>query len=176
MAKLTPLTIPFSERIVLPLSPTTDSLAASSYGDARARGRLALSLVEAGYLHARGTLIITDARGTALTEEGFERRATKIDKQFWLRFAVYSDLRTRGYIVKTALKYGADFRVYERGVKPGQDHSKWIVTPVHERGTFGWHEFVAKNRVAHATRKRLLLAIVDDEEDVLYYEAAWKRP
>ena len=47
----------------------------------------------------------------------------------------FKDLRKKGYIVKTALKFGADFRVYEKGVKPGEDHAKWVVFPVHERNT-----------------------------------------
>ena len=39
-----------------------------------------------------------------------------------------------------------------------------------------YFEFAAKNRVAHSTRKRLLLAIVDAEGQVTHYEVAWKRP
>ena len=85
-------------------------------------------------------------------------------------------MRNRGYIIKTALKFGADFRVYDRGVKPGEDHAKWIVYPVHESSTLTWYEFSAKNRVAHSTRKKLLVGCVDEESDVTYWEIAWKRP
>ena len=89
---------------------------------------------------------------------------------------MFRDLREKGYVVKTALKFGADFRVYEKGIKPGQDHAKWVVYPVHESEHLTWHEFAAKNRVAHSTKKRLLIGIVDDEEDITYYEIGWKRP
>ncbi len=85
-------------------------------------------------------------------------------------------MRNRGYIVKTALKFGADFRVYDRGVKPGEDHAKWVVYPVNEGSTLTWHDFSAKNRVAHSTKKRLLMGIVDAENDVTYYEIRWMRP
>jgi tRNA-intron endonuclease len=61
-------------------------------------------------------------------------------------------------------------------VKPGEDHAKWVVFPVHETATMTWYEFSAKNRVAHSTKKRLLLGIVDDEQDVTYYEVRWLRP
>ena len=77
---------------------------------------------------------------------------------------------------KGGLKFGADFRVYERGVKPGEDHAKWVVFPVKESSTLTWHEFSAKNRVAHSTKKRLLIGCVDDEGDVTYWEARWVRP
>jgi len=48
--------------------------------------------------------------------------------------------------------------------------------PVAESGIMTWYEFSAKNRVAHSTRKRLLIAIVDEEGDVTYYEIKWTRP
>ncbi|MBI1969933.1 tRNA-intron lyase, partial [Candidatus Woesearchaeota archaeon] len=60
--------------------------------------------------------------------------------------------------------------------KPGEDHARWVVFPVHEGSTFSWHEFAAKNRVAHSTKKRLLIAVVDDEGDCSYWEVRWMRP
>ena len=89
---------------------------------------------------------------------------------------MFKDIRNRGYIVKTALKFGAEFRVYDRGVKPGEDHARWIVYPVKESSTLTWHDFSAKNRVAHSTKKRLMICIVDEENDVTYYEVKWLRP
>ena len=100
----------------------------------------------------------------------------KKDKKIAIKYAAYADLRKRGYIVKTALKFGAEFRVYEKGVKPGEDHARWILYTVHENETLNWHDFAAKNRVAHAAKKHLLIAIVDEENDVSYYEISWTRP
>ena len=85
-------------------------------------------------------------------------------------------MRNRGYIVKTALKFGADFRVYDKGKKPGKTHAKWVVFVDHESKKINWNEFSAKNRVAHSTKKKLLLAIVDEESSVSYYEVSWIRP
>ena len=108
--------------------------------------------------------------------DDFVSRAEKVEKNFWIKYCVFRDLRNRGYIVKTALKFGADFRVYDRGIKPGDDHAKWIVYPVKESTSFTWYDFAAKNRVAHSTRKKLLLAVVDDEGDVSYWESGWVKP
>jgi len=135
-----------------------------------------LSLPEAMYLLERDRIEILDSKNKPISKENFEKKASRVQKNFATRYSVFKDLRDRGYIVKTALKFGADFRVYDRGIKPGQDHAKWVVFPVHETSSFTWHEFSAKNRVAHSTKKRLLLGIVDDELDVTYYEIAWKRP
>ena len=114
--------------------------------------------------------------GRLISFESYLRRARKVEPNFWVRYCVFKDMRNRGYIIKTALKFGADFRVYDRGVKPGEDHARWIVYPVNEGSTLTWHEFSAKNRVAHSTKKRLLMGIVDAEGDVTYYEIKWMRP
>ena len=97
----------------------------------------------------------------------------RLDKRIQIKYPVFKNLREKGYIVKTALKFGADFRVYDKGKKPGKTHAKWIVFCDHESKRLSWSDFSAKNRVAHSTRKKLLLAIVDEESDVSYYEVSW---
>ncbi len=156
----------------------------SRFGNLAESGKVELSLLEALYLMEKGRLEVqSDTRKVrkadekdALSFETYVKRARKVEPNFWIRYCVFKDMRNRGYIIKTALKFGADFRVYDRGVKPGEDHARWIVYPVHEGSTLTWHEFSAKNRVAHSTKKRLLMGIVDDEGDVTYYEIRWMRP
>ena len=148
----------------------------SRFGSLSQTNDLHLSFFEALFLMDKGKLLVNDKRGKTYDKERFIRKISRKDKSFWTRYCVFSNLRTRGYIVKTALKFGADFRVYDRGVKPGEDHAKWVVFPVHEATVLTWHDFSAKNRVAHSTKKRLMIAVVDDESDVTYYEVAWKRP
>jgi len=148
----------------------------SRFGNLTESGKVELSLLEALYLMEKGRLLVKNDAGRKYSFEIYLKKARKIEPNFWIRYCVFKDMRNRGYIIKTALKFGADFRVYDRGVKPGEDHAKWIVFPVHEGSTLTWHEFSAKNRVAHSTKKRLLLAIVDDEQDVTYYTVSWTRP
>jgi tRNA-intron endonuclease len=134
-----------------------------------------LSLFEGLYLLEKERLVVRSGN-KELSSEDLTKKARKTTKDFSTKYIVFKDLRDRGYIVKTALKFGAEFRVYDKGIVPGQDHAKWIVYPVHESGHLTWHDFSAKNRVAHSTKKKLLIGIVDDENDVTYYEIAWKRP
>lgn len=148
----------------------------SRFGALRDDGRVQLSLLEALYLLEKKKISLTDKNGKAIGPEKLVKSAKKIEPNFFCRYSVFKDIRNRGYIIKTALKFGADFRVYDRGVKPGEDHAKWVVYPVHESSTLTWHDFSAKNRVAHSTRKRLLIGVVDDECDVTYYEIRWMRP
>jgi len=148
----------------------------SRYGTLLDNGKVQLSLIEAFYLMEKGTIEIYRSKKKKLDPESFLKKAKKLVPNFWIRYTVFKDIRNRGYIIKTALKFGADFRVYDRGVKPGEDHAKWIVYPVYEGSTLTWYEFAAKNRVAHSTKKRLLLGVVDDENDVSYWECRWLRP
>ncbi|MBI4146463.1 tRNA-intron lyase [Candidatus Woesearchaeota archaeon] len=139
-------------------------------------GRLQLSLLEACYLVEKKRLVVLDGRSKELSFDRLCQRAAKVEHDFWVRYPVFKDFRNRGYVIKTALKFGADFRIYDRGVKPGEEHAKWVVFPVRESAKLTWQDFAAKNRVAHSTKKRLLIAVVDDEGDVSYWESRWLRP
>lgn len=146
----------------------------SRFGEFK-EGKIQYSLVEALFLLEKDKMEIREDK-KKFNPENFIKTAREFEPKFWIRYCVFRDLRQRGYIVKTALKFGADFRVYDRGIKPGEDHAKWIVYPVHETESMTMHEFAAKNRVAHSTKKRLLLAIVDEENECVFYEIKWIRP
>tara|TARA_Y100000034_G_C6686847_1_gene302240 strand:- start:31 stop:561 length:531 start_codon:yes stop_codon:yes gene_type:complete len=146
----------------------------SRFGEIK-EGKIQYSLVEALYLIETKKLAIKEDK-KLIKQDDFIKRATKLEKEFWVKYVVFRDMRERGYILKTALKFGADYRVYARGVKPGDDHAKWILFPVAESKSFTWYTFSAMNRVAHSTRKNLLVGIVDSENDVTYYEIKWTKP
>ena len=148
----------------------------SRYGNLLDDGRVQLSLIESLYLIEKKKVIVYGQKNKEVDFESFLKKAQRVEPNFWVRYCVFRDIRNRGYIIKTALKFGADFRIYDRGVKPGEDHARWVVFPVHEGSTLTWYEFAAKNRVAHSTKKRLLIGIVDEELDVTYYECRWLRP
>ena len=148
----------------------------SRFGSILEDGKVHLSLLEALYLMDKGKILIKDYKNKKVSFDDFIKKTKRVDPNFWIRYCVFKDIRERGYIIKTALKFGADFRVYDRGVKPGEDHARWIIYPVHEGSALTWYDFAAKNRVAHSTKKRLMIGIVDNEGDVTYYEIKWIRP
>ena len=148
----------------------------SRFGEMLRKGEIHYSLVEALFLLEQDKMEIVDGHFKEISFDKFLRKASKLEANFWVKFCVFRDMRLRGYIVKTALKFGADFRVYDRGIKPGEDHAKWILYPVKQGSTFTWFDFAAKNRVAHSTKKNLLIGIVDEENSVTYYEIRWTKP
>jgi len=148
--------------------------AQSRFGELKS-GKIIYSTFEALYLLERGKMEVSFGKKKLKFEQLLEE-ARKKDKNIRTKYIVFRDMRNRGFIVKTALKFGADFRIYDRGIKPGEDHAKWILYPISETASLTWHDFSAKNRVAHSTKKNLLIGIVDEEEDVTYYEIRWLKP
>ena len=146
----------------------------SSFGEL-SNEKVLYSLAEAMFLVKNNKMEIS-SKNKIISPEELLKKFQRIDKKFHLRFIVFDDLRKKGYIVKTALKFGADFRVYDKGSKPGQKHAKWLIFVESENNRLTWHEFSAKNRVAHSTKKKLLLSIVDAENSVSYYEVSWIKP
>mgnify|MGYP001561131520 CR=1 FL=1 len=152
-----------------------DLFSAQRFGE-KVGEKIVYSLPEAMFLIEQKKMDIVDSKGKKLTEKVLMQKFEKIDKKFITRYIVFKDLRSRGYIVKTALKFGAEFRVYDKGKFVGEDHARWILFPVSEKQEMTWQDFSAKNRVAHSTKKKLLIAVVDEEGDVSYYESSWQRP
>jgi len=136
--------------------------------------RLQLAPVEALYLVERGKLEVYEEE-SRIDFDGLMRRFSKDDRLLPLKYAVYSDLRSRGYIVRTGLKFGADFRVYEKGEKPPDSHSKFLVRVIQEKAKLSVSDISGDVRLSHGVRKKMLYAVVDDEGDVTYYSVARER-
>jgi tRNA-intron endonuclease len=146
----------------------------SLFGE-KSRSKIQYSIYEAFFLAEKNKLEIISGK-KILSKTELEKKLQRIDKKFQIKYSVFKDLRTKGHIIKTALKFGADFRVYKKGTRPEKAHAEWIVFVDSETNKMSWHDFSAKNRVAHSTKKNLLIAIVDEENNVSYYEIKWIKP
>ena len=165
----------FSGEHVFSNSAAANNLHAKSRFGEVVGDKVQYSLVETCYLLDEGSMEVFK-KSKKLIADKFSELACEIEQNFMIRYAVFADLRNKGYVVKTALKFGADFMVYDKGKKPGEAHARWIIFPVYESSSLTWQDFAAKNRVAHSTKKNLLIAIVDDSGDVIYYNVSWLMP
>lgn len=130
-----------------------------------AKDTLELSLLEGLYLMERGTIQVKDGKKKSTRED----IGGKTDEEdFFVRYAVYNDLRERGYVVKTGFKFGAHFRLYERG---GFDktHSKHLVHAVREDHPISFPEISRAIRLTSGVKKTLIFAVVDDEGGITYF-------
>ncbi|MEN2999844.1 MAG: tRNA-intron lyase, partial [Acidilobaceae archaeon] len=115
---------------------------------------LRLSLPEALYLAERGELEVLDERGEVSVERLRElvfssRRGAAV-------YAVYKDLRSSGLVVRSGLKFGADFTVYQLG--PGLEHAPYIVHVYEEGERVDPADIVRASRVGHSVRKSFVMA------------------
>lgn len=163
-----------SEKITSNTVEAQNLFATSRFGE-KLGEKILYSLHEALYLVQDKKMEISDYKDKPLTQKEILKKFERIDKKFKTKYLVFKDLRKKGYIVKSALKFGAEFRVYDKGTKVSQEHSKWICFPVSENQQMTWQEFSAKNRVAHSTKKNLLIAVVDEEGEISYYEVKWTK-
>ena len=138
----------------------------SSFGELKS-GKVVYSLYEALYLLENKKIKVISTNKNI----SFETLIKKAENEI---YAVFKDLRDKGNIVKEGLKFGTDFRVYEKGQKPGKSHAKYLAYVIQGNKSINIKDFSAKTRIAHSTHKILLLAIVDSEEDITYYEINWK--
>ncbi|QGA54770.1 tRNA-intron lyase [Sulfolobus sp. E5-1-F] len=133
---------------------------------------LELSLIESVYLAKKGLIKVTDKNGEVLEYEKLYEYSSKVINKFDIIYKVYEDLREKGFIVRSGVKYGADFAVYTLG--PGLEHAPYVVIAVDIDEEITPHELLSFGRVSHSTRKRLVLALVDRKsESVRYIMFKW---
>ncbi len=89
------------------------------------------------------------------------------ERNFLRSFLVYRDLRERGYVVQTGPH---DFRVFRRGEKPGTGESLYLVRVLSERDPIRFTKLIEEVVASRNMRKQYVLAVVDDEEELTYYE------
>ena len=129
-------------------------------------GKIMYSLFEVLYLLNERKINVLLGKKNISFEDLIKRDIKK-------RYTVFKDLRDKGYILKEGLKFGVDFRVYEKDAYR-EGHAKYLLYIV-ESTKLDLRDFSAKSRVSHSTNKKLLLAVVDSEEDITYFEVDWKK-
>ncbi len=134
----------------------------SGYGRPEKDGSvLRLAPVEALYLVHRNRIEIPGYDYERLLS------AFTIEPNFLRSYLVYRDLRERGYAVQTGPH---DFRVFRRGERPGTGQSKYMVRVLSERDMIDFGVLVREFSASAHMRKQHVLAVVDDENELTYYE------
>jgi len=127
---------------------------------------LEISLTESAYLIYREKITVK-SEGKELDFKEFFLKATQIAKNFELHYIVYKDLKERGYYVQPAV---TGFRVYPRGGHPGKTPAEFFVFVTSERIPLALSLLRSHLDTVDNLKKRLVLAIVDEESDITFYE------
>ncbi|MBI4399771.1 tRNA-intron lyase [Candidatus Micrarchaeota archaeon] len=148
---------------------TISYLVERGFGELHRDTLLLLSPVEALYLSENKKIDIIQ-KGKKIKFPKLLDILSPKDKDLGNRYLVFKDLRGKGYIARTGLKYGSHFRVYTKGIRVGEGHSTWLIHVVPENYHTSIYELSRAIRLAHSVRKQMIFAIVDSEGDITYYE------
>jgi len=137
-----------------------------------------------GEKNEKNELVLYPEEVLFLIEKGkikydFDEYLNKIlekDKDFFYKYLVYKDLRERGYFPKTGIKFGSDYRIYPKGVRPGEDHSVWLIKVYSEYDKLNFNDMVGDVRLARNVRKKMIYAVVTKDNEVLYYKVDRHNP
>ncbi|RZN57346.1 MAG: tRNA-intron lyase [Candidatus Methanomethylicota archaeon] len=132
--------------------------------------KLVLFDVEALYLLDNNKIILVDESNKVLTFQELVNLLLKNDPNIWLRYLLYSDLRRRGYVVKEGYGKGLEFRVYRRGAMIGKEPAKYLVYGLMEGKTISISELKNISNKAKLSNKDLIIAVIDRQGEITYYE------
>jgi tRNA-intron endonuclease len=142
---------------------------AGNYGTLKTEEELALEPEEALLLVRRKRLQVFDRKGEELDFPILLQKLSKRHPRLWTQYLVYSDLRSRGYVVRTGYGKGLWFRVYPRGARLNEVTAKYFVCAISEGSPLKVAELEKLSRLALRNRKKLMLAVLDRQGETTYY-------
>lgn len=135
---------------------------------------LILDPIEGVYLLEKDLInVFSGEEGEKITVEKVVEIARQTLEGFDRKYAVYSDLRERGFVVTPGIKYGCDFAVYKHG--PGIDHAPFIVQVREASEELSAADIVEAGRLATTVRKTFILA-VPNNNGIKYLRFKWWKP
>jgi len=153
--------------IVVPSSEDVEGLKSRGYGTP-SDGSLTLSYYEGLYLLSKGILKIYDEDERLVPFQELLEKARERNKNAWVKYLIYRDLRSRGYVVREGFGLGIDFRVYERGGY-GKETAKYLIYGIKEGQPVQIEELARALKYTQNLKKRLILAVLNRRGEIVYY-------
>jgi tRNA-intron endonuclease len=130
---------------------------------------LKLSFYEALFLLSKGIIEIKDEK----TKENIDfatllQRYQSFEKNAWVKYLIYRDLRSRGYVAREGFGLGIDFRVYERG-EYGKETATYLIFGIQEGQPVTVEELARALKYVRSLKKELVLAVLNRRGEVVYY-------
>ncbi len=136
------------------------------------KAKMILNFYETLYLKRNKLIKTLDEEGNEIEEEWIVKEASKYVDDFEIKYVVYEDLRKKGYIPKSGTRFGATFLVYKYG--PGIDHAPFLVDVMKKEDKLKVTEIIRAGRLSHSVKKKLILAMVNPENNKIgYYMFEW---
>ena len=145
-----------------------EELSSKGYGVTE-DGKLRLTFCETLFLLGKGAIEVKDeATGKKLAFEELLKRFQSVDKDAWVRYLIYRDLRSRGYVAREGFGLGIDFRLYERG-DYGKGTAKHLIFGIQEGQPVTIEKLARTQRYVQNLKKNLVLAVINRRGEIVYY-------
>jgi len=165
------ITAALKDNIIIVSTPENiEELAARGYGTKQDK-TLTLTFYEALYLQSKGIIQVQTQRGKTKKQTDFQTLLSHYkvsDQSAWVKYLIYRDLRSRGYVAREGFGLGTDFRVYERG-EYGAATAKYLIYGIQEGQPVTIQELAQALRYSHSQKKELVLAVLNRRGEVVYY-------
>lgn len=144
-----------------------EELSSKGYGMAE-NDELLLSFYEALYLLDKEIVEVEDDKGKEVSFQRILQRYESIDEYAWVKYLIYRDLKSRGYVVRGGFGWGVDFRVYERG-KYGEVTARYLILSMREGKPVSLEDMIRVLRQSQTLKKELVLAVMNRRGEIVYY-------
>lgn len=145
-----------------------ESLSTRGYGVPE-NENLLLAFFEALFLVSKEILEVLDEKtGKTVSFQDILERFQSTDKDAWVKYLVYRDLRSRGYVVREGFGLGIDFRVYERG-EYGKEIASYLIFVIQEGQPVLVEELARALSYVLNLKKKLVLAVINRRGEIVYY-------
>ena len=147
---------------------TIERLSSRGYGVSE-NENLTLSFYEALFLLSKGIIEIKDEKTKKKIDfETLLQRYQSFEKNGWVKYLIYRDLRSRGYVAREGFGLGIDFRVYERG-EYGKETATYLLFGIQEGQPVSVEELARALKYVQSLKKKLVLAVLNRRGEVVYY-------
>ena len=145
-----------------------EEFASKGYG-VEEKGKLQLTFSETLFLIGKGAITVTDKKTKQKMDfQGLLKRFQQVDKDAWVRYLIYRDLRGRGYVAREGFGLGIDFRLYERG-DYGRETAKHLIFGIQEGQPVTVEKLARTQRYVQNLKKNLVLAVINRRGEIVYY-------
>jgi len=169
MESVQPISVVFVKgKVFVPAQNESDSLYNDGYGS-RYKQIIKLEPYEVLYLIEKERVTVIDEKNQKLLNfQEILSIYSQHDLLIWIRYVIYRDLRSRGFVIKSEKKLGDCFLVYERGTY-GKKVPNYYLYTVYE----GASETIEhlKNVLIETEKSgmNLKLAVFDRRSEIVYY-------
>jgi tRNA-intron endonuclease len=154
--------------VVISSTEALEGLKSRGYG-VQENGNLKLYFYEALFLLSKGIIEIEDEKTKSQIDFAtLLQRFQSFDENAWVKYLIYRDLRSRGYVAREGFGLGIDFRVYKRG-NYGKEPATYLIFGIQEGQPVTVEDLARALKCVRSLKKELVLAVLNRRGEVVYY-------